>query len=192
MTGPPPTQMPKLDHWTPGIAEEAAFDAADCERILALAGEMKEAGIAGDAGDAPYRKGRVSWIRPAPDNEWLFARLWQACQRINDQRYRLELSGFTEPLQLGEYGPDNFYDWHLDFGAGRFSIRKLSFIVQLSDSSAYRGGAVEILAMNKPFAFPRTRGTLIVFPAYVLHRVAPVTEGTRHSLVGWLGGPPLR
>ncbi len=33
---------------------------------------------------------------------------------------------------------------------------------------------------------------MIVFPAYVLHRVNPVIRGARRSLVGWIGGPPFR
>ena len=31
-------------------------------------------------------------------------------------------------------------------------------------------------------------GTLVIFPSYILHRVAPIKKGERISLVGWVGG----
>jgi PKHD-type hydroxylase len=30
-----------------------------------------------------------------------------------------------------------------------------------------------------------------LFPSYTLHRVTPVTEGTRYSMVGWITGKPF-
>ena len=29
------------------------------------------------------------------------------------------------------------------------------------------------------------QGSIVVFPSFMWHRVCPVTEGTRHSLVVW-------
>ena len=35
-----------------------------------------------------------------------------------------------------------------------------------------------------------SKGSIIVFPSFVWHRVKPVTSGTRYSLVAWhLGNP---
>jgi PKHD-type hydroxylase len=34
----------------------------------------------------------------------------------------------------------------------------------------------------------RKRGAFIAFPSFVLHRVTPVTRGTRWSLVAWILG----
>ena len=38
----------------------------------------------------------------------------------------------------------------------------------------------------------RPRGSIIVFPSFVWHRVTPVTKGTRHSLVCWSLGYPFK
>ncbi|WP_395007140.1 2OG-Fe(II) oxygenase [Cypionkella sp.] len=38
----------------------------------------------------------------------------------------------------------------------------------------------------------RNRGTATVFPSFVLHRVTPVTAGTRWSLTLWSHGPAFR
>lgn len=38
----------------------------------------------------------------------------------------------------------------------------------------------------------RAQGGVIVFPAFLLHRVTPVTAGVRHSLTLWAHGPAFR
>jgi PKHD-type hydroxylase len=36
------------------------------------------------------------------------------------------------------------------------------------------------------------RGSIVVFPSHVWHRVKPVTKGTRYSLVIWNLGYPFK
>ena len=38
----------------------------------------------------------------------------------------------------------------------------------------------------------RRKGSAAAFPSFVLHRVTPVTKGTRHSLTIWAHGPAFR
>ena len=191
-----PQQLPTLDNWVPHATAQGVFTPDECRRILELRGDVAAAEIVGEGRDqatqAAYRKSRVAWLKPDKANEWLFAKTFQVVQQVNQQCYKMELSGFTEPLQVGEYGEGQYYDWHLDVGRGPHSIRKLSFIVQLSDPAGYRGGEVELLCANQPAAIPKDQGAMTVFPAYLLHRVKAVESGLRHSLVGWIGGPHLR
>ena len=35
-------------------------------------------------------------------------------------------------------------------------------------------------------------GSMVVFPAYILHSVLPVTKNVRYALVGWVHGPSFR
>ena len=35
----------------------------------------------------------------------------------------------------------------------------------------------------------KKKGTLLIFPSYLRHRVLPVTSGVRRSLVAWFWGP---
>jgi PKHD-type hydroxylase len=181
-----------LSDWSPVVFGERAFTAADCEAILSLQRDVKDAAIQAGDGGAPYRKGRVCWLRPGAETNWIFAKALEHIQRVNAKTYKMDLAGFTEPLQLAEYMAGEHYDWHLDLGRDGYSVRKLSFIVQLTQEGAYEGGAVEVLATRTPQAMPKAQGAMIVFPAYVLHRVNPVTRGARRSLVGWIGGPPFR
>ena len=182
----------RLENWSPAVAAEGVFSAEECAQIVALGGPPKEAEVLDAGGHARYRDSRVTWIRPGPETEWVFARAFGVIRQVTEQTYQMDLAGFTEPLQVAEYAPGQYYDWHLDLGGGRISIRKLSFIVQLSDPADYEGGAVEVLFSREASAMTRARGAVIVFPAYILHRVQEVTAGSRRSLVGWIGGPHLR
>ena len=115
--------------------------------------------------------------------------------KANNEVWRLDLTGFNmalDPPNILRYKADEkgHYDWHLDYGAA-FSNRKISFSIQLSDPSEYEGGNLEIAGV--PFE-PKTRerGTIIMFPSYVRHRVTPVTKGIRYCIVGWVHGPHFR
>jgi PKHD-type hydroxylase len=90
------------------------------------------------------------------------------------------------------YGAEGRYDWHIDVGPESLSIRKLSFVVQLTAPEDYDGGDLELMA-GLPAQFGvRDQGTMVCFPSYVLHRVRPVERGLRRTLVGWVSGPPYR
>ena len=115
--------------------------------------------------------------------------------KANNEIWRLDLTGFNmllDPPNILRYKADEkgHYDWHLDYGAA-FSNRKLSFSIQLSDPSEYDGGLLEIAGMP-PNEDLRKKGTIIMFPSYVRHRVTPVTRGTRYCIVGWVHGPHFK
>ena len=188
-----PTELPQLPNWTPSATAQGVFTAAECQRIIALSGERAPGGLqfAEQAG-ADYRSSEVSWIRPSEANTWIFSKTFDLVRKVNQRCYQMELSGFTEPLQVAEYSSNGHYDWHLDVGAGPFSVRELSFIVQLSDPADYEGGEVEFLCSREPVTAPKERGSMTLFPSYLLHRVKAVTRGARFSLVGWIGGPHYR
>lgn len=186
-------RLPQLTNWSPVVSAEKVFTPQDCGRVLSLRTDMIDGKIVdSDAKESAYRSSQVCWIRPSAETEWVFAKALDFIQHVNANCYHMDLAGYTEPLQVSEYGTGQFYDWHLDLGNEGHSIRKLSFIVQLSEDKTYDGGSVEMLYERDPKAAPREQGTMIVFPSYLLHRVSEVTRGTRLSLVGWIGGPPYR
>jgi PKHD-type hydroxylase len=75
-------------------------------------------------------------------------------------------------------------------------MRKLSYSI-LMNPGEYEGGDfihkvgrkdVGHLEGCKEQGQAVTAGTMILFPSYILHRVAEVTSGTRYSMVGWAHG----
>jgi hypothetical protein len=99
--------------------------------------------------------------------------------------YELDVVSFS----FMTYQDGGDYPPHIDVAPG--TSRKLSGVVQLSKSDDYTGGDLSIHTI-KDYTIPRTIGTFVVFPAYMMHSVTPVTEGRRHSLVIAAWGPPFR
>ena len=62
----------------------------------------------------------------------------------------------------------------------------VSFTLFLSDPATYQGGELVVGwgGVEQPYKLPA--GTLVAYPSSTLHRVAPVTQGTRLAAVGWL------
>jgi len=116
---------------------------------------------------------------------------------------------WSESCQFTKYKKGQYYDWHCDSfsepyekeGPTKGKIRKLSVTVTLSDPKTYKGGELEFdFKQENPNENSRPkickeilpRGSLVVFPSFVWHRVKPVTKGVRYSLVLWNLGFPFQ
>ena len=182
----------------PLIAWEGVFSAAEVDRITAIgdgpARERAQLVLAED----PFGKKRVtdvSWLERDGGNHWLYARLEQIVQQLNNQYYKYEIyKELREPLQYTVYDSSRggHYNWHVDLGKDSIEPRKISLSLQLSDPSRYEGCNLVLEAGDGPYIAERARGTLIAFPSYVLHRVSPIESGVRKSLVVWVNGPAFR
>ena len=138
------------------------------------------------------RKSSVMFIDNTPENNWIYRKLADLAINCNNERYHFDILGFHQELQLTRYSEGDFFDWHLDFGAGGSSVRKLSMTIQLSDPSEYEGGDLQFMINQNIVTAPREKGTIVIFPSFIQHRVTPITKGTRQSIVGWVSGPPYR
>ena len=118
---------------------------------------------------------------------------------------------YSESCQFTKYDIGQYYDWHCDSwdrpyvreanNPSNGKIRKLSVTVSLSDPKDYKGGELEFDFRNKdPDKKPNIvkckeilpKGSLVVFPSFVWHRVCPVKKGSRYSLVIWNLGWPFK
>ena len=116
---------------------------------------------------------------------------------------------YSESCQFTKYNKNQYYDWHCDSwekpyenGDTKGKIRKLSVTVSLSEGGkAYTGGELEFdFRNNDPDKKTNIRkckeilpkGSLVVFPSFVWHRVCPVKKGSRYSLVVWNLGAPYK
>jgi PKHD-type hydroxylase len=137
----------------------------------------------------------VSWLFPNEVTSWIFERMANVVNRMNDEFFGFDLQCMEQGFQFTRYqAPGEHYDWHVDRGGGH-GIRKLSITVQLSDPDAYEGGDLELWFggdQDEALKAERGRGVVTVFPSWVMHRVTPVTAGARHSLVCWVSGPSFK
>jgi len=136
------------------------------------------------------RKSETGWIPFTDEYRWIYEKLAGMIQEANDVLWHFDLGEMEEMIQYTIYYEDGgHYDYHLDVGPGYpLNQRKISITVQLTGPDDYEGGDFEILRGGSPESLPKKKGCVLVFPSYILHRVKPVTKGTRKSLVLWVGG----
>jgi PKHD-type hydroxylase len=174
-----------------------ALPAGDCERLVALAGAapLRDGGLVGGARDPAIRRAGLVWVDDLVDGSWVMDRMVGLVARANREAFEFDLTDFAESAQVARYGAEaaGHFDWHSDIGRGALAARrKLTIVVQLSDPEAYEGGALELRPDSGIHTAPRLRGQATMFPSFVLHRVTPVTRGTRWSLTLWAHGPAFR
>jgi PKHD-type hydroxylase len=157
--------------------------------------------IANDVEDLKVRSTSVAWI---PWDEWIPGIMHNMMVSANKTYFGYDLEYFQSKIQSTiYYGETNdFYDWHCDnddasMMKGTSNLpnleRKLSCSFLLSDPDEYDGGEFEInYGPNFNQRVKPARGGCIVFPAWIPHRVLPVTRGRRISLVAWMMGPTFK
>lgn len=165
---------------------ESVFDREQCARIRALAAGLPVFRGKSSSADEEYRVCTTTFIEESVASSFVFERLRRLAHSLN-RRYNFHLGGFTEPLHLITYEPGGHFEWHSDQAGGQTSTRKISISIQLSEESDYAGGDFEFCPHGEIGEF-RGIGNALAFPAYLPHRVSPVTSGRRHALVAWIHG----
>ena len=165
--------------------------------------------------DATKRSSQISWIY---DQDALSMLENVAYSANVDAGWVLDLVR-PEAVQYTTYEEGGEYDWHTDGHQDRYAakhlvgtatdpmplnqttnpllaglVRKLSVTVNLNSPEDYEGGTLELLFHNQHHTFIERapRGSAIIFPSFIHHRITPVTEGIRKSAVMWVNGPPIR
>ena len=182
----------KLNSWA---YWDKAFTPEECKKIIEFAGqfEKKEARVNNKMElNSDIRESEVVWITPDSEIVWIYQRLTDIITALNSDYFKFDLFGFIESFQFTEYNaPSGHYGKHID-SMFNGTVRKLSFVIQLSDPKDYKGGELQIHLSDTPEVMKKEQGTLIAFPSYILHEVTPITKGKRYSLVGWITGKPFK
>jgi PKHD-type hydroxylase len=171
------------------------FSAEECKAAIAWA-EAKpfvdayETDPNGDGSGVRQQKQAVSEIGDTDAAiVWLKRRIRVIADDLNRQLWRFETTK-SGVLVVLRYDPGDQITWHTDLGEA-YPTRKLMLMVQLSSPDAYQGGDLEL---GHPYSTKASReqGALIAFPAWVLHRVTPVTAGRRYAATFVVNGPSFR
>ncbi len=108
------------------------------------------------------------------------------------QHPRLAALGWPRQIArptLVRYRPGMTYGWHVDaalFPSQPPMRSDLSCSVFISPPDAYEGGALEFEWGQDRRGFRLAAGDAILYPSTTIHRVAPVTQGTRLVAITWL------
>ena len=113
----------------------------------------------------------------------LAEQLWRALQpRLELRVPGAELIGLNERLRFYRYGPGQHFDWHGD-GYFQRSPRERSVLTVLVYLSGVElGGDTEVLVDGVREVVAPAPGRCLVFRHHLVHRGAPVVEGTKHVL----------
>lgn len=180
------------------IATRVMFSDGDISRIKNLITDEWAAGAVGEgaarsvgfANKPLIRQMTQQRLHVEPDG-FPINKIATEISGLNSVAWRFQLSGFVDddmPWVMRYEALGDHYDWHIDVGHATNGSRKLGFTVQLSKPDEYDGGDLEFLNVPYDRNAIRTKGALVLFPAFFAHRVTPVTRGTRLALVGWVHG----
>ena len=170
-----------------------------CQKIIELGnGQWEDATTGYDvAAEQDYRLSQVAWTF----EQWVGDLIWDHMIDANDKggwKYNITAS---EGFQITKYLKGGYYKWHFDgYGSHKEkrnepnkpllhgNTRKLSMTILLNDE--FKGGEFQIRDSREGKIKIR-KGSALFFPAFIEHRVKPVTDGVRYSLVSWFIGPPF-
>ena len=155
------------------------------------------------------RNSSITWL----DDSWIYKEIHPYIHHANQKAGWNFQWDHSEAIQFTKYKLNQYYDWHCDSWEKPYDkpktpshgkIRKLSMTCQLTDGSEYSGGELEFDFRNydpqmrdeaKHLRVAKeilSKGSIIIFPSHFWHRVKPIVEGTRYSLVLWNLGNPFK
>ena len=150
------------------VAHNCIFSQEEVLSMKAMISDVWSTGlIDDDYHDDRFRKAEIQGVNSL-DNA-IFTRLKKYVFAANQAIWKFDLTGYCESDRphFVRYKRSGNYDWHIDHDS-RSPTRKLTFVVQLSESDSYRGGGLEFFPT---ISTPSTEsigqmGSLIVFPVY--------------------------
>ena len=204
---------------TPRFCDEVIKYALGQKETMAITGGY---GIDRNLDKKPLNKEEVRYLKYKRDSDlvwfndtWIYKEIHPFVHEANKRAgWNFEWDR-SESCQFTKYKQGQYYDWHCDSWDKPYDrkdknspdhgkIRKLSMTCQLTDGSEYSGGELEFDFRNyEPHAREEDRhlrkateilpkGSIIVFPSFLWHRVKPITKGIRYSLVLWHLGYPFK
>ena len=187
-----------------------------CDEIIDCCNMLREVkAITGNQGkenkidDSKLHKQRNSHVAWTSD-QWIYKEIQPYVHLANKNAgWNFELNR-AESIQFTKYKLNQHYDWHRDSWDEPYNkpeedvlnglIRKISIIVSLSDEKDYEGGVLQMDFKDGRHGTDNIvncdqiakKGSVVVFPSFMWHRVTPVTSGIRYSLVNWTCGYPFK
>jgi len=172
-----------------------------------LTAEERKTGRKDIQGKSPNRNSNIAFA----DNQDLYDLVFPFMMHANQEAgWGFDVVSCEVP-QITEYKKGQFYNWHQDGTSDRLSmytkeqvgdnelmvgnVRKLSMTILLNDD--YKGGQFQFRSFDKGKPVVKnpsikSKGSIVIFPSSMVHRVTPVTKGVRYPVVVWFLGPPFK
>ena len=169
------------------INKSSLFSKEECEQILNSS--IEELWLPAKViGDGKLHVGRRQKVR-GDVTGFPFMNIRSVTKKANDEIYDFNLLGIIDQdfPQMFKYSEKEYYDWHFDLNI-MMPSRKITFIINLTDTAEYQGGAIEFLNIDTADANIDEQGSCLIFPSYIPYRINPIKKGIKHILVGHIHG----
>lgn len=138
---------------------------------------------------------RSDYVRLFPKHFWeetsyIYTLIYTETIKYFNFDFWPKLEDMQEDIKIIRYRKGDYFDWHYDMFHELSKTRKVNFTIQLSDETEYEGGDLEFFQLN--VGNMKKKGSVIIYPSYLPHRITPITKGTRYAMVGHLNGPEFR
>lgn len=155
--------------------------------------ELQQSGIVranNDGYDAEFRYS--DQVTVSPTNP-VVEKVREVSRFANENYFKININKYSHENHFVEYGVGGKFEQHNDIiwkadvnDLDKKPVRKMTCVTLLN--SDFTGGKLALWYMGKRYSFPFNAGDVILFPAYVQHKVDPVESGVRYSLVSWSYG----
>jgi PKHD-type hydroxylase len=165
-----------------------------CDKIIDIGNSLLPKEIVVDAsGNVVRSKNGTSCFLPINDDtRWIFETCSKHIIEINSKFFEYDLHYLSE-MQFTVYDEDgDFVPKHLDTFYESTTIRKLSFMIQLSDPTTYEGNEHLLHFDQEPTISKDGFGHMTIYPSSTLNEVTPLKKGKRCVLMGWVVGPKFK
>ncbi len=119
------------------------------------------------------------------DNQEVYDIFVKMATKINEEQWRLNLTGVFEPMRMLKYQVGAWIRPHIDADYRVPDPSKLTCTMQLVPKDNYTGG---IMTVAETEDFELDLGDAIIFPSHMLHTVSPVESGERIVVSAWVHG----
>lgn len=143
---------------------------------------------------------------PNEEMQWMWQKFNNLISYYNDRHFNFDLYGY-DYLQYAKYDVGDKHEFHMDLpllatgyevvksSSPMLNLRKLSVILLLNEPDVdFEGGNFQINHFSEQFPWETNmkKGSVILFPSFMLHRVAPILSGNRQSISIWAVGPKFK
>ncbi|SEN72937.1 PKHD-type hydroxylase [Pseudorhodobacter antarcticus] len=167
------------------LAIDGILDAAMLAAVQTEAADLAFEDGAKTAGRFAHAVKANDQAVPCPARDGLLAVVSRALQAHPVFAAAARVRAMT-PLILSRYRTGQTYGLHVDDAVMGGLRTDISFTLFLAEPDSYTGGALILEDSLEARAVKLAAGSVFLYPSTTLHRVDPVTAGTRLTVVGWV------
>jgi PKHD-type hydroxylase len=185
------------------IVDNTFFTVEDTQHICNYCSNLplREGGLFNEESNYSERKVKLSFIDIKDHlNSWIFDKMNTLIGYYNDNNFGFDLIGY-DYMQYAEYSPSCHQNYHMDMNFAldtkylSDTLRKMTVVLLLNEPNVdFTGGefVLNLSSQERADYVQLRRGSVLLFPSFLIHRVMPVASGLRKSLVVWPIGPKFR